>query len=99
MQNQFKLTMGIGLIWLIVLLSLSGVSAEVYKWKDRDGNIFYSDSPPPSGMDGEVKRVKEEPKTTERPKPKISSPQSQNETAKENRSYSNIHVIMYMTSW
>jgi hypothetical protein len=133
MQNQFKLTIGIGLICLILLLASSAVPAEIYKWKDQDGKIHYSDSPPPPGVDAEIKKFEEPPskeksktrinpprpkldpapsagsevgikKPKEEPvptvKPKVqSSPPPQRETLQEKKPYSNIHVIMYMTSW
>jgi len=43
--------------WIIgcaVMLLLSGLShAEIYKWKDKDGSIRYSDIPPPSNIKNE----------------------------------------------
>jgi hypothetical protein len=35
----------IGIVFLTIFVSLA--SSEVYKWKDKDGNVFYSDSPGP----------------------------------------------------
>ena len=43
--------------WIVgcaVMLLLSGLShAEIYKWKDKDGSIRYSDIPPPSNIKNE----------------------------------------------
>jgi len=83
--------------YFFLLPATSGISAEIYKWKDKDGNIFFSDTPPPSGTDLEIKKFKEDP--IERPKKKEDTPKSQNGASREKRSYGNINVIMYMTSW
>jgi glutaredoxin len=83
--------------YFFLLPATSGISAEIYKWKDKDGNIFFSDTPPPSGADLEIKKFKEDP--IERPKKKEDTPKSQNGALREKRSYGNINVIMYMTSW
>lgn len=37
---------------LMLLLPVSG-QAEIYKWKDKDGSIKYSDIPPPSNIKNE----------------------------------------------
>ena len=99
MKSQFK---GIIVIILFVIFlspASSSLSGEVYKWKDKDGNMIFSDTPPPSGVDVEVKEFKED--TTEKPKAKenINIPRPKSETSREKRPYRDIHVIMYMTSW
>jgi len=41
------------LLWIMlsVLMALPiAANAEVYKWKDKDGNVRYSDTPPPSNV-------------------------------------------------
>lgn len=75
----------------------SAVSGEIYKWKDKDGNIVFSDTPPPPGVNAEKKEFKEE--STEGPKTKEYFPKSTSERVEEKRPYRDIHVIMYMTSW
>ncbi len=99
MKSRFK---GIIVIILFVIFlspASSSLSGEVYKWKDKDGNMIFSDTPPPSGVDVEVKEFKED--TTERPKAKenINIPRVKSESSREKRPYRDIHVIMYMTSW
>jgi glutaredoxin len=97
MKNQLN---WIILFLLLCLLSLpisSAVSAEIYKWKDKDGNIVFSDSPPPPGVDAEIKKFKEEPK--ERPKAKEDLSKTKIESLREKRPYGSVNVIMYMTSW
>ena len=35
----------------LALTAISGLSqAEIYKWKDKEGNVRYSDTPPPSNI-------------------------------------------------
>jgi len=99
MKNQFRWIIVV-LLFVIWLASVSSaVSGEIYKWKDKDGNIIFSDTPPPPGVDVEVKEFKEN--TIERPKVKenINLPRPKSESFREKRSYSDIQVIMYMTSW
>jgi len=88
MKNQFKVSLAIFLLCFILLPTSFAIPAGVYKWKGKNGNVFYSDTPPLHGMDGEIKQFKEEPKTAEKPKPQVSSPQPQNEIAIEKRPYS-----------
>jgi len=97
MKNQFK---GIIAILLLVVFSISASSlesAEIYKWKDKDGNIVFSDTPPPPGVNAEIKEFKEE--STERPKAKGNFPKPSSERVEERRPYRDINVIMYMTAW
>lgn len=43
------------LLATFVLTSISGLSqAEIYKWKDKDGKVRYSDTPPPSNVKQEA---------------------------------------------
>ncbi len=84
--------------FVIFLLPASfAVSAEIYKWKDKDGKIVFSDTPPPLGVDAERREFKEE--AAEKPKTKASVPGLKSESIQEKRPYRDIHVIMYMTSW
>jgi hypothetical protein len=99
MKNQFKLALALFLLGFILLPGYQVTSAEIYKWKDKDGNVFYSDAPPPAGMDAEMKKFKEESPPTQKPKPEVGSPLPKGEIAKEKRPYNSINVTMYMTSW
>ncbi len=39
------------LLATLALTAVSGLSqAEIYKWKDKDGKVRYSDTPPPSNV-------------------------------------------------
>ena len=94
-----------GFTWVLFLFifviflwpASSAVSAEIYKWKDKDGNIVFSDTPPPPGADAETGKFKEE--STEKPKTKASVPRLKSESIQEQRPYGDIHTVMYMTSW
>jgi glutaredoxin len=97
MKNQFKLIIAVLLFVIFLSPASSAVSGEVYKWKDKDGNIIFSDTLPPPGVNVEIKEFKEE--STERPKTREYFQKSKSESIQEKRPYRDIHVIMYMTSW
>jgi hypothetical protein len=65
MKNQFRWIIAVLLLVIFLSPASSVVSGEIYKWKDKDGNIVFSDTPPP-GVNVEIKEFKED--TTERPK-------------------------------
>jgi len=48
------------IIYMLLSISSPGMSAEIYKWTDKDGKIFFSDTPPPSDVDTQVKQFQEE---------------------------------------
>lgn len=95
MKKQPQLVRAVFLLLVFLLPVSFALSSEVYKWKDKDGKIFFSDSPPPTGGDVEIKKFKEDP--VEKPKAKKYIPIPKGETIKEKRSYGNINIIMYMT--
>ena len=97
MKNQFKLIIAVLLLVIFLSPASSAVSGEVYKWKDKDGNIIFSVTFPPPGVNVEIKEFKED--TTERPKTREYFQKSKSESIQEKRPYRDIHVIMYMTSW
>ena len=97
MKNPLRRITVILLFILFLSPASSAVSGEIYKWKDKDGNVVFSDTPPPPGVNAEIKEFKED--ATERLKTNENSQKPQNESVKEKRAYGDIHVIMYMTSW
>jgi len=97
MKNRFKGIMVTILFVTFLSPASSAVSGEIYKWRDKDGNIVFSDTPPPPGVDAEIKEFKEE--STEKPKTKGNFPKPSSERVEERRPYRNIHVIMYMMVW
>ena len=74
-----KLAVGILLFCLLLLPISFGFSAEIYKWTDKSGKIIFSDTPPPPGVEGEIKKF-EEPQSREKPKPKAVVPQARPDT-------------------
>lgn len=97
MKNQFKKIIAALLFINFLSQVSSAVSAEIYKWKDKDGNIVFSDTPPPGVGDIDIKKFKVD--TIERPKTKGDTPWTKSESIREKIPYGNINVIMYMTSW
>ena len=47
------------ILYFVLILFAVSASAELFKWKDADGNIIFSDQPPP-GIDKSGKEVKKE---------------------------------------
>ncbi len=97
MRDQFKPVVSIFLMVAFLSAASSAVSVEVYKWKDKDGNVVFSDTPPPPGVNAEIKEFKED--TTERSKARETPKRTGGQSSKEKRSYRDIRVILYMTSW
>jgi len=97
MRSQFRRIITILVLVIFLSPASSAVSGEIYKWEDKDGNVVFSDTPPPPGVNAEIKEFKED--TTERPRTKEYPQRPQSERFREKRPYGDIHVIMYMTSW
>lgn len=97
MKKQFGRMVAILLLIMILSPASCAVSGEIYTWKDKDGNVVFSDNPPPPGVDAEIKEFKED--TRERPKAKGSLPGPKSEIPKKKRPYRDIRAILYMTSW
>jgi hypothetical protein len=56
-----------------ILIPLSPVSAQMYKWTDADGKVHYSDQPPPQGAKSQG--------TIAKPRPAPQAPAQPGETA------------------
>ena len=69
MKSQTKLAIGVFLFCFLLLAISSAFSTEIYKWTDKDGRIIFSDTPPSTGVEPEIKKF-EEPQSKEKPKPK-----------------------------
>ncbi len=89
------------ILFLLSFLSISSfaVAGEIYKWKDKDGNLFFSDTPPPASVNGEVISLKDGQPSDSISTPKVNSPRPKSGITAEKRPYGNIKVIMYITSW
>ena len=55
------------LLLLCVVMLPALADAEIYKWKDKDGKVRYSDVPPPSNIKIEPMQGKKTPKPTGQP--------------------------------
>ena len=64
-----KLAIGVFLISFLLLAISSAFSTEIYKWTDKDGRIIFSDTPPSTGVEPEIKKF-EEPQSKEKPRSK-----------------------------
>jgi glutaredoxin len=92
-----------GLIIILLLffsssVSIPAIAGEFYKWKDKDGNVFFSDTPP-AGVNVEVIPLKDEPAPNSVTTPKVNSPRPKSGITEEKRPYTGINVIIYITSW
>jgi len=89
------------IIFCTVLLFFPLVStafSEMYMWKDKNGNDFFSDSPQP-GVDAKHKKVRKD--KIEIPQMNIEDniPQNSNTAESRLRDVRDINVILYMTDW
>ena len=104
-MNGIKVYFIVG--WVLVLLSvfsfsipLIAVGDEIYKWKDKQGNVYFSDQPPPPHVDRESIPIKDKEPSDSTTPSKVSSPKAtKSGVTEEKRPYSSVRVIMYMTSW
>jgi glutaredoxin len=91
------------LLFFIFFLS-STAFPQIYQWKDKNGNVVFSDTPPPVDAGKKVKilegRGRAVPQEEIRPKEESRKASAlPGEKAKEKREYRDIHVILYMTEW
>jgi len=52
-RNSYS-SLALSLLLGVALLAATGAAAAPYKWVDKDGNVHYSDKPPPGGKAEEV---------------------------------------------
>src|SRR5438552_11166961 len=86
------------ILHLLVFVSLSWQAiSQIYKWKDKDGNIIMPTTPPPPGVASEKKEVEKD-----RPGPKTTAAVSANPATQDfgfRRHYKDVKVIIYVTDW
>lgn len=85
----------LALIFFLFILS-TPASSEIYKWRDSNGNIMYSDTPP-TGVDVQKMKFRED--KIERPEIKEEKSRSKGNTLTDKKTNRDINVIMYVTSW
>ena len=89
---------------LLLIIFLSPAFAEIYEWKDKNGNAVFSDTPPPD-VEAKEKKIRIDRFERERPGKDAPKPEPGNVQRYESRSsgnkraYNNILVLMYMTDW
>ena len=96
MKPRDRLIVALFLIAALSVPLLSASPSEIYRWKDKDGKIVFSDTPPPPGVDVQIKNYKDEPVENPQGKGGNSNPQGRGVIEKRQRGVS---VILYMTSW
>jgi glutaredoxin len=73
-------------------------SSQVYKWRDKDGNLIISTTPPPPDTDTEQIKI-ETPKNGESESVRPSFHDSEDPELAEKRPYGNVKVLLYTTRW
>ena len=89
MKAQIKIFMVLSLLFVFS----SPASSQIYQWKDKDGNIHFSDTPP-SGVRAKEMKIKEGREGLGKKGESVPSRQST-----EKRAYGDIEVIIYLTEW
>ena len=97
MNIEFRWIIAALLFVSCLLPGFQAASDEIYQWKDKDGKVHFSDTPPPPGVDVEKRQFKED--SVDRPKTREDTSGTKSYKRAEKRSYGSIDVIMYMTSW
>ena len=85
--------------WAVFLLGLFLVLpafSQIYKWRDRDGNLIVSTTPPPQGTEAEVRDIAGQADTMETESPESMELDPDLRTLKP---YSNVKVTLYTTDW
>lgn len=83
---------------LLLMLMYSSVNAELFKWKDAEGNLIYSDQPPPGHIKEDAKVDKESlPDIISLPAVEASStaiqPKSSKNSNKSGNIYQNLAIV------
>jgi glutaredoxin len=82
-----------GLLLALMLISTASFS-QIYRWKDKDGNIIVSTTPPPPGVECEKRETEKVPSN---PQPRAAGAASAG--TEFARGVEDVKVIMYVTDW
>jgi glutaredoxin len=93
-----RILLRLTLVCLFLLSSGSDASSQVYKWRDKDGNLIISTTPPPPGVQSE-KRATSQSQRAEADAERSDASRGTGEEVELSRSYRDIKVIMYITDW
>ena len=85
-------------ICLFLLCIISSAFSQVYKWRDKDGNLIVSMTPPPPGVQCEQQQIRgsSQPDAGTQGRNSGKSAVEEVDLARSNR---DIKVIMYVTDW
>ncbi|MDA8173920.1 MAG: DUF4124 domain-containing protein [Nitrospiraceae bacterium] len=81
----------------LVCLFIQPATAQMYQWKDTNGNMVFGDSPP-HGADATDKQIRLN-KIVRPETPRKSSPVRASMAKKPEEAASNVHVTLYEASW
>lgn len=81
---------------LVVAGFITTLSAEIYQWKDSNGNIVFGDSPP-TGSNAKEKVLPQQ--NIDRPAGHAGGPGRSDAIKIDSKSLRNVDIIMYATSW
>lgn len=84
--------------FLFLLVASIPAFSQVYKWKDKDGNLMISTTPPPPGVQAEERQF-EKPSNSEPEARKGSRGRNADGDVELARSNRDIEVILYITDW
>ncbi|MDA8155771.1 MAG: DUF4124 domain-containing protein [Actinomycetota bacterium] len=87
----------LSLIIALACLFIQPATAQMYQWKDANGNMVFGDSPPP-GADATDKQIRLN-KIVRPETPHKSSPVRASMAKKPEGAASNVHVTLYGASW
>ena len=83
---------------LLMLVSFpSPLASQIYRWRDKDGNLVISTTPPPPGVKWEKKKTEGDRQSVARKPADPTKPDSHEVELK--RPLRDIKVIMYMADW
>jgi len=91
------ITKAIPVCFFVLLVSFSAFS-QMYKWRDKDGNLVVSTTPPPPGVQCEQQRIGDSPQADSKNNEEDSGRTAVQEVDLT-RSNRDIKVIMYTTDW
>ncbi len=90
------------LVLFLTLFSVVPASATVYTWKDKNGNVIVSTSPPPADTKSHsFGREKEagNAQSLQTPSTKEDKRSAQGQATRNQRAYSDVKVLLYRTAW
>ena len=92
-----KTSARISAVLLVILTAFQPALSQIYRWRDKDGNLVISNHPPPPGVTWERHKVQGSPQS---PQPAVATTGNQvNQPSRQLRNYREIKVILYETDW